>query len=472
MSKPVGFYKKEGKTRPITPRVNRRGYTATSKVASRHHSKYIRAPGETFSAPGQVLPSRQMWLLSQMCKRTGVDTKEIDPSLDYFENKTEIERLSGAGLRLKPGLESAVKEPKRDLQLEREEKAAYEEYLRTAPKEKTAEPTPEAELGGEGWTRGKFLETDGWRADMEKHRFEKQGFEVKEKYHSMGRIELLIRKKAGDKSEPVKEVPAKAPVATSASSTYNKSTGKIIVNFGEKPDREVLNEIKAQGFRYHPSDKTWVASWSPDRREIARKYSGGKLEEINVAVDQVKKAERIQAAAERHQEKANEYFDREHKILDMIPMGQPILKGHHSEGRHRSDLKKADSLMRKALEESETAEKLRDRAAGAAQRDSPKTIYNRVKRLEAEERSLMRREDSTAKEWLPHIRERLKVERTNYKESGGIPAQSMTLKKGDRIKTSHGPAIVTKVNRDTLRVDFDQPSLSGFHKISKSQVLG
>ncbi len=37
-------------------------------------------------------------------------------------------------------------------------------------------------------------------------------------------------------------------------------------------------------------------------------------------------------------------------IGDMIPMGQPILIGHHSEGRHRRDLKRIDDNMRKSVE--------------------------------------------------------------------------------------------------------------------------
>lgn len=49
-------------------------------------------------------------------------------------------------------------------------------------------------------------------------------------------------------------------------------------------------------------------------------------------------------------------FKREHDILDMIPMGQPILVGHHSEKRHRSDLNKAENLFRKGIELKETSE--------------------------------------------------------------------------------------------------------------------
>lgn len=37
-------------------------------------------------------------------------------------------------------------------------------------------------------------------------------------------------------------------------------------------------------------------------------------------------------------------------IGDMIPFGQPILVGHHSEGRHRRDLNKIDNNMRKSVE--------------------------------------------------------------------------------------------------------------------------
>jgi hypothetical protein len=71
-----------------------------------------------------------------------------------------------------------------------------------------------------------------------------------------------------------------------------------------------------------------------------------------------KKARRI----ERYRElavKAKGESDRRYKtvrqILDHIPMGQPILVGHHSEGRHRRDLKRVDINMRKSIEADEKA---------------------------------------------------------------------------------------------------------------------
>src|SRR5699024_10261000 len=40
-------------------------------------------------------------------------------------------------------------------------------------------------------------------------------------------------------------------------------------------------------------------------------------------------------------------------IISHIPPGQPILVGHHSEGRHRRDLRRFDNNMRRSVENSE-----------------------------------------------------------------------------------------------------------------------
>ena len=48
-----------------------------------------------------------------------------------------------------------------------------------------------------------------------------------------------------------------------------------------------------------------------------------------------------------------------------IPMGQPILVGHHSEGRHRRDLNRIDSNMRKSIEAEEKANYYKEKAANA-----------------------------------------------------------------------------------------------------------
>lgn len=84
----------------------------------------------------------------------------------------------------------------------------------------------------------------------------------------------------------------------------------------------------------------------------------------------------------------------EHGILDMIPAGQPILVGHHSEKRHRRDLARAESLRRRASAEAERSEYHAERAQVAAQfqerrEDIPRTL-RRIAKLEADARRVER----------------------------------------------------------------------------------
>lgn len=51
-----------------------------------------------------------------------------------------------------------------------------------------------------------------------------------------------------------------------------------------------------------------------------------------------------------------------HRIADFIPMGQPILVGHHSERRHRRDLARIENNMRAAIASDEKAKYYADKA--------------------------------------------------------------------------------------------------------------
>lgn len=92
--------------------------------------------------------------------------------------------------------------------------------------------------------------------------------------------------------------------------------------------------------------------------------------------------ERLTAKVEKRQEwatkaeaRSDAAFNGVRRIADHIPMGQPILIGHHSEGRHRRDLARIDNGMRKAVEESKLAAHHTEKAAGLeAQLD--KNIYS------------------------------------------------------------------------------------------------
>jgi hypothetical protein len=68
-----------------------------------------------------------------------------------------------------------------------------------------------------------------------------------------------------------------------------------------------------------------------------------------------KKLERRREWAEKATTRASEHFDTAHRIGDRIPMGQPVLSGHHSETHHRRDLERIDAHMGAGVANTATA---------------------------------------------------------------------------------------------------------------------
>lgn len=81
-------------------------------------------------------------------------------------------------------------------------------------------------------------------------------------------------------------------------------------------------------------------------------------------------------------------------IAGGIPFGQPILSGHHSEGRHRRDLARMQRHDEKQFAAMDAADRLAERAAGAARnaahRHNPRAILRRIEKLEADRRGYAR----------------------------------------------------------------------------------
>lgn len=105
------------------------------------------------------------------------------------------------------------------------------------------------------------------------------------------------------------------------------------------------------------------------------------------------KAARLRGWADSNDAKSAAALGRAREIADMIPFGQPILVGHHSEGRHRRDLARIDSGMRRRIDAERKAEEQRNRAdnieaaaAGAIYGDDADAIEQlevRIAELEA-----------------------------------------------------------------------------------------
>lgn len=85
-------------------------------------------------------------------------------------------------------------------------------------------------------------------------------------------------------------------------------------------------------------------------------YSIVRADGYNVQERAKAKAERYANWAASAEQKSNAAYQQSHKLTEHIPMGQPILVGHHSEGYHRRTLDRSWNLMGKSVELSKKAE--------------------------------------------------------------------------------------------------------------------
>ena len=81
-----------------------------------------------------------------------------------------------------------------------------------------------------------------------------------------------------------------------------------------------------------------------------------------------------------------------------IPMGQPILVGHHSERRHRNTIKRYENQMRNAIKDSEKAEFYKDRATRLENNtvissDDPEAVKKLKEKIHTLNKSLERKKE-------------------------------------------------------------------------------
>ena len=117
-----------------------------------------------------------------------------------------------------------------------------------------------------------------------------------------------------------------------------------------------------------------VAEFEPDEKKV-KEYQE----------KQEARADRFQELAEKAEKQSEQAFKTAHQIGSFIPMGQPILVGHHSEGRHRRDLAKIDNNMRKSIELDEKAKYYAEKAENAAnsyaiRSDDPEAIVELIEK--------------------------------------------------------------------------------------------
>jgi hypothetical protein len=199
------------------------------------------------------------------------------------------------------------------------------------------------------------------------------------------------------------------------------------------------------------------------------------------------KADRYESYAHNAEQRANSASARANSIAAMIPMGEPTLVGHHSEGRHRRDLKRIDSGMRKALDESKKADYFADKVSSlkcqvAKSRQSRDYIGNRIQYASKE---LIKLNSLISGVISPTYKIGLEIRIANATEKlqywtiqqteaeilarGGKVASTGTVKVGDEVYFC-GWLPVVRINRKTVTVSHRLGVASMTYKLKYTKI--
>ncbi|MCH9682007.1 MAG: DUF3560 domain-containing protein [Deltaproteobacteria bacterium] len=188
------------------------------------------------------------------------------------------------------------------------------------------------------------------------------------------------------------------------------------------------------------------------------------------------RAEMLDARADALAAKTIAEHDKSRDIVSGIPMGQPILVGHHSQRRHERAIERSSAAMDRAVEADRQAKRAR-RGARVAQarvgrRESPPFAIRRLRELEAELRKLdVEITGKAPKGWrgqhpgAPATGSALVVLQTQRRQSeqqqayfrsvleaDHVPATPDNLRAEDPVMTERGPGTVEKVSAKMAKV--------------------
>jgi phospholipid N-methyltransferase len=170
-------------------------------------------------------------------------------------------------------------------------------------------------------------------------------------------------------------------------------------------------------------------AWTPEAEDVALELCGEIGDEDTSLIERAtERAERFNGYSANRKEDAENARQAVHAIADNIPLGQPILVGHHSERAARKDQERIENGMRRAVKMWDTAEYWKDRAKGAirnaAYKKDPFATARRIKTIEAEKRKEERELSETQfclKAWSdPNLTLERAKNLANYHHSGEV----------------------------------------------------
>lgn len=172
--------------------------------------------------------------------------------------------------------------------------------------------------------------------------------------------------------------------------TYSPDDNKLRLYASLRLDEETYSLINKAGFRWAPKQKLFVApAWTPGREDVLLSLAGDIEDEDCTLFDrQEQRAGRFSDYSDRRAVESEQALAHVDSLASAVPLGQPILVGHHSERRARRHAQKIESGMKRAVMLFERAEYWEQRAQAslrhAKYKERPDVRYRRIKKIEAE----------------------------------------------------------------------------------------
>ena len=174
--------------------------------------------------------------------------------------------------------------------------------------------------------------------------------------------------------------------------TYSPEDNKLRLYPNFRLPKDLYQRVRRAGFIWAPKQELFVAPmWTPHREDLLIELCGEIGDEDTSLVDRAEmRADRFNDYSHKRLDEANRAHDAVERICDHIPLGQPIIVGHHSERRARRDAERIEDGMRKAISLWQTSQYWTMRAKGALRhakyKELPAVRARRIKTIEADKR--------------------------------------------------------------------------------------
>lgn len=277
--------------------------------------------------------------------------------------------------------------------------------------------------------------------------------------------------------QPEEEEPEETEEETEerASRRFDPVSRITWLDFAAKPEEATRAALKAHGWRWSGYRKEWYTN-----QRYPQLPAGVVAEDDGTCDYASERADRLTARADRHRSASDAAYKRSNDLVSMIPLGQPILVGHHSERADRNRRAKSWRAMDKSVEEAKTADRLSEAARSSAAHQAyyttnPDALQRRVDRLSAEARKMARTVDARTRQLaqrgeeqtdgdreylrrLEAIESEIADLRQRIAAAGGITADrlaaaGMVAEVGDLVRIHGFTGVVRRVNPKSYTVE-------------------